>query len=74
MTGRMRWAGHVAHMGEKRNAYRNLVEKPEWKRQLGRPRSRWEDIKADLKEMGRCGMDWIDLAQDRDQLRLLWTR
>jgi hypothetical protein len=64
---RMRWAGHVARMGEKRNAYRILVGKPEGKRPLGRPRLRWEDnIIMDLREIGWGSMDWIDLAQDRD--------
>jgi hypothetical protein len=59
-------------MGEKRNAYRILVGKPEGKRQLGRPRRGWEDnIKMDLKEIGWGGMDFIDLAQDRDQWRAL---
>jgi hypothetical protein len=67
---RMRWAGHVARMGEKRNAYRILVGKPEVKRPLGRPRRRWVDnIKMDLRETGWDGMDWIDLAQDRNQRR-----
>jgi hypothetical protein len=65
---RMRWAGHVARRGAKRNAYRILVEKPEGKRPLGRPRRRWMDnIKMDLREVGWDGMDWIDLAQDRDR-------
>jgi hypothetical protein len=69
---RMRWAGHVAHMEEKRNAYRILVEKPEGKIPLGRPRRRWVDnIKMDLREIGWDGMDWIDLAQERDQWRAL---
>jgi hypothetical protein len=69
---RMRWAGHVARTGEKRNAYRILVGKPEGKRQLGRPRRRWVDnIKMDLREVGWDGMDWIDLAQDRDRWRAL---
>jgi hypothetical protein len=69
---RMRWAGHVARMGEKRNAYRMLVGKPEGKRPLERPRRRWEDnIRMDLREIGWGGMDWIDLAQDRDQWRAL---
>jgi hypothetical protein len=69
---RMRWAGHVARMGEKRNAYRILVGKPEGKRPLRRPRRRWEDnIKMDLREIGWGGMDWIDLAQDRDQWKAL---
>jgi hypothetical protein len=50
---RMRWAGHVARMGEKRNAYMLLVGKPEGKRPLGRPRRRWVDnIKMDLLEIG----------------------
>jgi hypothetical protein len=65
---RMRWAGHVARMREKRNAYRILVRKPEDKRPLGRPRRRWVDnIKMDLREIGWDGVDWIHLAQDRDQ-------
>jgi hypothetical protein len=69
---RMRWAGHVARMGEKRNAYRILMGKPEGKRPLGRPRCRWVDnIKIDLREVGQDGMVWIDLAQDRDQWRAL---
>jgi hypothetical protein len=55
---------------EKRNAYRILVGKPEGKRPLGRPRHRWEDdIRIDLREIGWGGIDWIDLAQDRDQWR-----
>jgi hypothetical protein len=59
---------HIACMGEKRNAHRVLVGKPERKRPLGRPRRRWEDnIKMDLKKIGWGGMDWINLAQDRDQ-------
>jgi len=64
---RMRWAGHVARMGEGRGVYRVLVGKPEGKRPLGRPRRRWEDnIKMDLQEVdGGCG-DWMELAQDRD--------
>jgi hypothetical protein len=62
---RMRWAGHVARMGQKLNAYRILVGKPEGKRPLRRRRRRWEDnIKIDLGEVGWDGMDWIDLAQD----------
>jgi hypothetical protein len=66
----MRWAGHVARMRERRGVYRVLVGKPEGKRTLGRPRRRWEDnIKLDLREVGRGGMDWIDLAQDRDRWR-----
>jgi hypothetical protein len=58
--------------GENRNAYRTLVGKPDGKRPLGRPRRRWEDnIRIDLRETGWGGMDWIDLAQDRDQWRAL---
>jgi hypothetical protein len=57
--------------GEKRNAYRVLVGKPEGKRPLGRPRRRWDDIRTDLRMRGWGGMDWIDLAQDRDQWRAL---
>jgi hypothetical protein len=69
----MRWAGHVARIGgEKRNAYRILVGKPEDKRPLGKPRHSWVDnIKMDLREIGWDGMDWINLAQDRDQWRAL---
>jgi hypothetical protein len=65
---RMRWAGNVARMGEKKNAHRILVGNPQGKRPLGRPRRRWVDnIKMDLSEIGWDGGDWIDLAQDRDQ-------
>ena len=69
---RMRWAGHVARMGEEKWAYRVLVGKPEGKRPLGRPRRRWVDnIRMDLQEVG-CGyVDWIGLAQDRDRWRTL---
>jgi len=68
----MRWAGHVARIGERRGVYRILVRKPEGKRPLGRPRHRWEDnIKMGLQEVGCGGMDWIELAQDRDRLRAL---
>ncbi|KAJ4429756.1 hypothetical protein ANN_21960 [Periplaneta americana] len=63
----LRWAGHVARMGEFRNAYRVLVWRLEGKRPLGRPRRRWEDsIKMDLREVGYDDRDWINLAQDRD--------
>jgi hypothetical protein len=59
MLRMVRWTGHLAHMGEKRNAYGILVGKPEGKRQLGRPRRRWLDIiKMDLREMGWDSMDW----------------
>ena len=69
---RMRWAGHVAHMGEGRGVHRVLVGKPEGNRPLGRPRHRWEDnIKMDLQEVGgNCG-NWMELAQDRDRWRTL---
>jgi hypothetical protein len=58
--------------GEKRNSYKTLAGKPEGKKPLGRLRSRWVDnIKIDLREIGWYGMDWIDVAQDRDQWRAL---
>jgi hypothetical protein len=57
---RMRWAGHVARMGEERKVFKVLVGKPEGKRPLGRPRRRWEDgIRIDLREIGLGGVDWI---------------
>jgi hypothetical protein len=66
----MRWAGHVARMGEKRDAYRILVGRPEGRWPLGRPRRRWEDnIKMDLQEVGWGGTDWIELPQDGDRWR-----
>jgi hypothetical protein len=69
---RMRWAGHVARMGEKRNVYKLLVGKPERKRPLGRPRCRWIDnIKMDPLEIGLIVVDWIDLDQDRYRWRAL---
>ena len=69
---RMRWAGHVARMGQKRGVYRVLVRKYEGKRPLGRHRRRWEDnIKLDLQEVGCGSMDWIELAKDRDRRRAL---
>jgi hypothetical protein len=66
---RMSWAGHAARMGERRVVYRVLVGKPEGKRPLGRPRRGWEDnIKMKLHEVGCGGIDWIDLAEERDRL------
>jgi hypothetical protein len=63
---RMRWAGHVARMGEEKNVYRVLMGKPEGKRPLGRPGHRWEDgIRMDLREIAWGSVDWIQLAQDR---------
>ena len=68
----MRWAGHVAHMGEDRGVHRVLVGKPEGKRPLGRPRHRWEDnIKFDLQEVGGGRGDWMELAQEMDRWRAL---
>ena len=68
----MRWAGHVARMGEASDVYSVLVGKPEGKRPLGRPRLRWEDnIKIDFQEVEYGGIDWIELARDRDRLREL---
>ena len=69
---RMRWAGHVARMGDGRGVHRVLIGKREGKRPLGRPRRRWEDnIKMDLREVGGGGGDWMELAQDRDRWRAL---
>jgi hypothetical protein len=69
---RMRWARHVARMGEVRGAYNILVGRPEGRRPLGVPRRRLEDnIKIDLREIGFGDVDWIDLAQDRDWWRAL---
>jgi hypothetical protein len=68
---RMRWAGHIACMGERRGVYRILVGRPEGRRPLGRPRHSWEDIKMDLLEVGWDSMDWIELAKDRDRWRAL---
>jgi len=73
-SNRMRWAGHVARMGDSRGVYNVLMGKPEGKLPLGRPRRRWEDrsiIKMDLQEVGWGGMDWIELAQDRKRCRTL---
>jgi hypothetical protein len=65
---RVRWAGHVARMGEGRNVYRVLVGKPEGKRPTGRSRRRWEDgIRMDLRETGWRRVEWIQLAEDRDR-------
>jgi hypothetical protein len=67
---RMRWAGHVARMGQGRKVCRFLVGKPKGKRPLERPKCRWEDgIKTDLTEIGWEGVEWIHLAQDRDRWR-----
>jgi hypothetical protein len=67
---RLRWAGHVARMGDGRGAYKVLIGRPEGTRPLGRPRRRWEDnIKMDLREIGIDGANWIRLAQDRVQCR-----
>jgi len=69
---RMRWVGHELCIGERRSLYRVMVRKPEGKRPLGRPRSRWEDnIKMYLQGVGSGSMDWIELAQDRDRWRAL---
>ena len=69
---RMRWTGHVSRMEEGRCLHKDLVGNPEGKRQLGRPRRRWEDnIKMGLQELGRCCGDWMGLAEDRDRWRAL---
>jgi hypothetical protein len=69
---RMRWAEHVALIGEKKNAYRLLVGRPEERRSLGRPRHRWVDnIRMDLGEVRWSDVDWIGLAQDMDKWRAL---
>jgi hypothetical protein len=69
---RMRWAGHVVRMREKRNAYRLLMGKSEVKKPLGRPRRRWVDnIRMDLGEVGWGDVDWIGLAKDRNRWRAL---
>jgi hypothetical protein len=72
---RMRWAGHVARMGEGKGVHRVLVGKPEGKRPLGRLRCKWEDnIKIDLQEVGGgCG-DWMELSQDRERWRALVSK
>jgi len=69
---RMRWAGHVACMDERKGVYKVLVGKPEGKRQPGRPSRRWENnIKIDLQEVEYDVMDWIELVQDMDSSRAL---
>jgi hypothetical protein len=69
---RMGWAGHVARMGEMKNACKILIGKPEVKQQRGIPRRIWEDnIRMDLREMGLEGFDWLHLAHDKDQWRAL---
>jgi hypothetical protein len=69
---RMRWAGHVARMGEKRNAYRLLVGNPEGKKPLGRPRRRWVDnVRMDLGEMEWGDVVWIGLVLDMNRWRAL---
>ena len=69
---RMRWAGHVVRLGERRVVHRVLVGKHEGKRPLWRPRRRWKDnIKIDIQEVGGSCGDWMELAQDRDRWRAL---
>jgi hypothetical protein len=69
---KMRWAEHVARMGEKRNAHRLLVGKPEGKRPLERPRRRWVDnIRMDVGKVEWGDVDWIGLAQDSNKSRAL---
>jgi len=72
IKSRMRLAEHGALMGERRGVYRVLVGKPERKRPLGKPRHRWKNnVKEDLQDVGYRGMNWIELAQDRDRWRAL---
>jgi len=69
---RIRWAGHVAHMGERRGIYRVLVRTPEGRTPFWRPRHRWEyNSKVDLQEVGCGGIDWVELALDRDKWQAL---
>jgi hypothetical protein len=71
-SGRMRWTGNVARMGDRRGTFQVLVGRPERRRPLGRPRHRWENnIKMDLQEVGWGGMECIDLAQNRDRWHAL---
>ena len=68
----MRWARHVARMGERGAVYRVLVGKTEGKRPFGKPRRRWEgSVRTDLQEVGCGGGDWVELVQDRDRWRAL---
>jgi hypothetical protein len=72
IKSRMRWMGHVAHMGQRRGAYSVLVGELEEKRPIGRPRRRCEDnFRMNLRENSCEGVDWIDLPQDRDKWRAL---
>jgi hypothetical protein len=72
---RLRWAGHVPQMREKKIAYRLLVGKPGAKRPLGKPRNRWVDnVKLYFEKIGWGGVDWIGLAHDRDQWKALVNR
>jgi len=69
---RMRRTGHVARMGKRMGVYRAMVGKPEGKRPLGRPWRKWEvNIKMDLQEVGCGGVNWFELAQDRDRWRTI---
>ena len=67
-SGRIRWVGHVARMGERRGVYTVMVGKSEGKRQLGSPKHSWEDnIKMNLQKVGSVGMNWIEVAEDRNR-------